>query len=83
MHGAIRLLPQYGFMAWCLLKKTQGQLYIYLYTAQEICVICILAVQLVSLGYSDKGSRDGIGMRLRWGKRVRFVGGYLFGNWLL
>jgi hypothetical protein len=30
MSGAIPLLPQYAFMAWCLVK-TQGQLYLYLF----------------------------------------------------
>jgi hypothetical protein len=29
MHGAIPLLPQYAFMAWCSVKA-QGQLYLYL-----------------------------------------------------
>jgi hypothetical protein len=27
MSGAIPLLPQYAFMAWCSVKKTLGQLY--------------------------------------------------------
>jgi hypothetical protein len=30
MNGAIHPLPQYAFMAWCLVKA-QGQLYLYLY----------------------------------------------------
>jgi hypothetical protein len=30
MHGAIPPLPQYPFMAWCSVKKIQGQLYLYL-----------------------------------------------------
>jgi hypothetical protein len=30
MSGAIPPLPQYAFMAWCLVKA-QGQLYLYLY----------------------------------------------------
>jgi len=29
MSGAIHTLPQYTFMAWCLIKA-QGQLYLYL-----------------------------------------------------
>jgi hypothetical protein len=29
MSGAIHTLPQYAFMAWCLVKA-QGQLYLYL-----------------------------------------------------
>jgi hypothetical protein len=32
MSGAIPPLPQYAFMAWCLFKRTQGQLYLYLCT---------------------------------------------------
>jgi hypothetical protein len=28
MSGAIHPLPQYAFMAWCLVKKVQGQLYL-------------------------------------------------------
>jgi hypothetical protein len=30
MSGAIPPLPQYAFMAWCLVKA-QGQLYLYLF----------------------------------------------------
>jgi hypothetical protein len=30
MCGAIPPLPQYAFMAWCSVKKAQGQLYLYL-----------------------------------------------------
>jgi hypothetical protein len=30
MRGAIPPLPQYAFMAWCSVKKAQGQLYLYL-----------------------------------------------------
>jgi len=30
MSGAILSLPQYAFMAWCLVKA-QGQLYFYIY----------------------------------------------------
>jgi hypothetical protein len=30
MSGAIPPLPQYAFMAWCSVKKAQGQLYLYL-----------------------------------------------------
>jgi hypothetical protein len=30
MSGAIHPLPQYAFMAWCSVKKAQGQLYLYL-----------------------------------------------------
>jgi hypothetical protein len=29
MRGAILPLPQYASMAWCSVKKTQGQLYLY------------------------------------------------------
>jgi hypothetical protein len=29
MSGAVSPLPQYGFMAWCLVKA-QGQLYLFL-----------------------------------------------------
>jgi len=32
MRGAIPQLPQYTFMAWCLVKA-QGYLYLYLYLA--------------------------------------------------
>jgi hypothetical protein len=42
MSGAIPLLPQYAFMAWCSVKA-QGQLYLYLlyqsfmfFTLQEV-----------------------------------------------
>jgi hypothetical protein len=28
MRGAIPPLPQYAFMAWCSIKKAQGQLYL-------------------------------------------------------
>jgi len=31
MGGAVPPLPQYAFMAWCSVKKAQGQLYLYLY----------------------------------------------------
>jgi hypothetical protein len=31
MRGAIPPLPLYAFMAWCLVKKKQGQLYLYLF----------------------------------------------------
>jgi hypothetical protein len=31
MSGAVPPLPQYAFMAWCSVKKAQGQLYLYLY----------------------------------------------------
>jgi hypothetical protein len=30
MRGSVLLLPQYVFMAWCSVKKAQGQLYLYL-----------------------------------------------------
>jgi hypothetical protein len=30
MLGDIPPLPQYAFMAWCLIKKAQEQLYVYL-----------------------------------------------------
>jgi len=29
MSGAIHPVPQYAFMAWCLVKKAQGQLYFF------------------------------------------------------
>jgi ribosomal 50S subunit-associated protein YjgA (DUF615 family) len=35
MSGAIHPLPQYAFMAWCLVKA-QGQLYLYLFTNEEV-----------------------------------------------
>jgi hypothetical protein len=35
MGGAIHPLPQYAFMAWCLVKA-QGQLYLFLLLAQKI-----------------------------------------------
>jgi hypothetical protein len=35
MSGAIHPLPQYAFMAWCLLKA-QGQLYLYLAVEWQI-----------------------------------------------
>jgi hypothetical protein len=31
MRGGIPPLPQYAFVAWCSVKKSQVQLYIYLY----------------------------------------------------
>jgi len=31
MRGFIPPVPQYAFMAWCSVKKAQGQLYLYLY----------------------------------------------------
>jgi hypothetical protein len=31
MRGAIPPLPQYAFMAWCSVKKSQGHVYLYLY----------------------------------------------------
>jgi hypothetical protein len=34
MCGAIPPLPQYAFMAWCLVKA-QGQFYLYLYLNTE------------------------------------------------
>jgi hypothetical protein len=33
MCGAIPPFPQHSFMAWCAVKKAQGQLYFYLYLA--------------------------------------------------
>jgi hypothetical protein len=36
MSGAIHPLPQYAFMAWCLVK-TQGQLYLYIYLRKAGC----------------------------------------------
>jgi hypothetical protein len=33
MRGAILPLLQYSFMAWCSVKKAQGQMYLYLYQA--------------------------------------------------
>jgi hypothetical protein len=32
MRGAINLLSQYTFMAWCPVKKAQGQLYPFTFT---------------------------------------------------
>jgi hypothetical protein len=41
MSGAINPLPQYAFMAWCLVKA-QGQLYLFIYanygTTVWVCV---------------------------------------------
>jgi hypothetical protein len=34
-NGAIPPLPQYAFMAWCLVKKAQGQLYLYLSLSRD------------------------------------------------
>jgi hypothetical protein len=35
MSGAIQPLPRYVFMAWCSVKKTQGQLYLYIYKVSD------------------------------------------------
>jgi hypothetical protein len=37
MPGAISPLPQYAFMAWCSVRKAQGQLYLYLFYGYETC----------------------------------------------
>jgi hypothetical protein len=39
MRGAVSPLPQHAFMAWCSVKKTQAQLYLYLYTVINPCKI--------------------------------------------
>jgi hypothetical protein len=46
MSGAIHSLPQYAFMAWCLVKA-QGQLYLYIY----LKVIRYEGVDLVELAH--------------------------------
>jgi hypothetical protein len=50
MSGAIHPLPQYAFMAWCLVKA-QGQLYLYLYFLftelfVSLCVPSVVFFQL-------------------------------------
>jgi len=41
MRGAIPLLHQYAFRAWCLFKA-QGQLYLYLYVCMYVCMyVCV------------------------------------------
>jgi hypothetical protein len=37
MSGAIPPLPQYAFIAWCSVKKAQGQLYLYLLHIRSTC----------------------------------------------
>jgi hypothetical protein len=36
MREAIPPLSQYAYMAWCSLKKAQGQLYLYTYNSSDI-----------------------------------------------
>jgi hypothetical protein len=40
MSGAIHPLPQYTFMAWCLVKA-QGQLYLYLKLSSCVALVSI------------------------------------------
>jgi hypothetical protein len=42
MSGAVPPLPQYAFMAWCSVKKAQGQLYLYLALIIIIIIIIII-----------------------------------------
>jgi hypothetical protein len=35
MRENIPLLPHYAFMAWCSVKKSQGQLYLYIYLSES------------------------------------------------
>jgi hypothetical protein len=51
MHGAIPPLPEYAFMAWCLVEA-QGQLYLYLYA------IVVWYVKFVSKYRTDKPSNS-------------------------
>jgi hypothetical protein len=45
MSGDIPPLPQYAFMAWCSVKKAQGQLYLII-----IIIIIIVIAQWYSAG---------------------------------
>jgi hypothetical protein len=46
MSGAVPLLPQYAFMAWCLVKA-QGQLYLYLLFDNDIYHNCVIIYRFV------------------------------------
>jgi hypothetical protein len=51
MSGAIPLLPQYAFMAWCsLVKEAQGQLYLLPLLEWEI--------QFVFMAYDSNGREN-------------------------
>jgi hypothetical protein len=60
MSGAIHSLPQYAFMAWCLVKA-QVQLYFYLTLIQDLCSTRRDSSVGIALGYGldDRGSIPG------------------------
>jgi hypothetical protein len=57
MRGAIPPLPQYVFMAWCLVKHTDN-LYIYMYT----CIRYTVMTRFAPLGSRKSGLQQ---MRVR------------------
>jgi hypothetical protein len=73
MRGAVLPLPQYAFMAWCLVKKAQGQLYIVgsvrvTHMGEIICAYKILVgkpERKRELGIPRRTSGDNIRMDLR------------------
>jgi len=53
MRGAIPPLPQYSFMAWCTVKKAQGQFYLFIFSPAHI----IHTVLNVRLSVNDEFER--------------------------
>jgi hypothetical protein len=53
MGGAIPPLPQYSFMAWCTVKKAQGQFYLFIFSPAHI----IHTVLNVRLSVNDEFER--------------------------